>query len=259
MNECNVRLKGAPNFRDIGGYNTNNGKKVKTGMIFRSGELSKTKRSDLNQIAGLNIKLIIDLRNEYERAHKPSRLPKGNIPKTVILNMHNNSIDYRDLYKKALAGKLGNFDFHEFILAEYRRYVTQHEKELQRIFKLLLDPENYPVLIHCNGGKDRTGTVAALIHFALGVSREKVFHEYMLSREHMKKYIKKMTTTLKLISLFRINIKQLMPVLETHSMYLQEALDTIDDRHGNMDAYLEYLGMGREPRKQLGEILCCET
>jgi len=256
MDKYRIKLKGVHNFRDIGGYDTCHGQKVKTGMIYRSGGLSKLRKTDIQKIKGLGIKLVIDLRSEQEREYQPSRLQENDFLRIENLCFSHTKTDLKALYQKTLSGKQSNFNFHEFFLAEYRAYVTQHNGELEKIFELLLDGNNYPILIHCNGGKDRTGTVTAMIHMALGVAKEHVFHDYMLSQEHLKRFIKKMTLKIRLFSFFQANIAQLTPLLDTNSIYLQEALDTIDDHHGSVDSYLEFLGLNGESRLQLNQLLC---
>jgi len=256
MTRRHIKLKGAHNFRDIGGYTLDSGKRIKTRMIFRSDRLSKLTTSDLRYFEALNIKLIIDLRDDYERHSDPSRLPQNNTPTTKVLSLHNNRMDIRTLKQQLFAGKLGQFDFHEFLLSEYRHYITQHDNELKKIFTLLLDPGRYPVLIHCNGGKDRTGTVTALIHYALGLRKETIFDDYMLSGDNLKRLVKKTLIQVKLFSLFRANTRQLKPLMETHPEYLQEAINTMERNFGSIDAYLNHLGMHQYGRKQLCDILC---
>ena len=256
MQQRHIQLKGTVNFRDIGGYETSAGQTIKSGMIFRSARLSRLSKADIRKIEGLGIKLVIDLRTNQERDEEPSRLTDKHVERFEHLCLCSDSIDLKALYKKVLTGKTDDFDFHEFMLSEYRGYVTEHDEKLKKIFELLLDKNNYPVLIHCNGGKDRTGTVSALIQLALGVSTESVFHNYMLSHDHLKKAVSRMKVKIKVISLLRANIAQLAPMLDTHSLYLHEALSTIDKKHGDMDSYLAYLGMHNESRRALTELMC---
>ncbi|NOZ52713.1 MAG: tyrosine-protein phosphatase [Gammaproteobacteria bacterium] len=130
---------------------------------------------------------------------------------------------------------------------------------LKKIFKLLLNPNHYPVLIHCNGGKDRTGTVTALIHYALGLPKKIIFEDYMLSRKNLDSLIKKTLFIIKLRSFFRANIPQLKPLFETHPKYLQEAINTMENGYGSVDAYLDHLEMHEQRRRQLGNILCSSS
>lgn len=73
-----VVLKGAFNFRDLGGYRTSEGTKTHWGKLFRSDNLSKLTRGDLKQIKKLNLQLVIDLRSIEERISRPNRLPMRN-------------------------------------------------------------------------------------------------------------------------------------------------------------------------------------
>ncbi|NOZ52712.1 MAG: tyrosine-protein phosphatase [Gammaproteobacteria bacterium] len=132
MNQRHVKLKGACNFRDIGGYTLDSGRNIKTGMIFRSDRLSKLTTSDLRCFEALEIKCIIDLRDEQERNTDPSRLPKTNTPTVNVLSLHNNRTDIKNLKIKMLTGKLGEMDFREFLLSEYRHYINQHDNELKK-------------------------------------------------------------------------------------------------------------------------------
>jgi protein-tyrosine phosphatase len=256
MNNNRIPLKGACNFRDIGGYQTDNGRTIKNGMIYRSGHLAHLSKSDLKQLEPLGIKLVIDLRSPAEREHHPTRLPANHRSKIIHQSFHDGVTDIKTLYRKVFNGTLGEFDFYQFILAEYKRYIIEHVNEITEIFKLLQNPDNYPLLIHCNGGKDRTGTMIALILFALGVDKKDVFHNYMLSHTYMEQYVKSSLFKIKLLSLFRANVTQLKPAMETHSEYLQTAIDTIETNHDSIQSYIDYLGVDSSSRALLADILC---
>ena len=256
MNNNRILLKGACNFRDISGYQSDNGKPIKKGMIYRSGHLAHLTKSDLKQVESLGIKLIIDLRSPAERDHHPTPLAINHHAKIVNQSFHDGVTDIKLLYRKVFNGSLGDFDFYRFILDEYKRYVIEHVKEITEIFKLLQNPDNYPLLIHCNGGKDRTGTMIALILFSLGVNKKEVFHDYMLSREYMKQFVKSSLLKIKIFSLFRANVTQLKPAMETHSEYLQMAINTIENQHGSVFSYLDFHGISPSSRALLTGLLC---
>ncbi|MDH5326359.1 MAG: tyrosine-protein phosphatase [Gammaproteobacteria bacterium] len=250
-----IPLRGTVNFRDIGGYSTQNKKTFRPGMIYRSAHLAKLKRADINLVDQLGLRLILDLRNPQEIAHSPSRLPPP-APPVINLAMHNPALDHDQLYRDLLSGKLNQFDFEDFFKQEYRRYVTDCDDEIRKLFSILLQEDNYPVLIHCTGGKDRTGILVALIHLALGVPAATVYSDYLLSQETMRSYIKTLRFKLKLMSLFRLQTHKIWPLLETHAMFLQEALDTINSLHGSTSNYLTHLGMDNTQRHMLQTLLC---
>ena len=61
-----LRLEGASNFRDIGGWTTADGRRLKRKRIFRSGELSQLTDADLDILRHLGIAFVADLRSLKE-------------------------------------------------------------------------------------------------------------------------------------------------------------------------------------------------
>lgn len=255
FDRCSI-LRGAPNFRDIGGYAVANGQKIRCERVYRSGNLAKLSKSDLKRFAALNIHTILDLRNPHEVKQSPNRLPQNHTYKLHNIDFPHPHINYVELFQKTMTGKMRDFDFYQFLLDEYTRYVTQHDEQLKAIFSHLINPENYPILIHCTGGKDRTGIVIALLLHSLGVDKDAIFHDYLLSQTYMAAYLRKMMITVKLMSLFRVNLKQLKPLAETYPEYLQQAWDTIENQHGSLESYLANLGISPERKNHLQTLLC---
>lgn len=175
------------NFRDFGGYAGAGGKPVKTGCLFRSAHLNRLSDKDLTAIGGLDIGLIVDLRHAPERKRQPSRLydPAPQIfeyqdgPKTEGHAPHEAFIE-KDLNTAA--------DSHRYMMNSYA--ARPHDKGFQKIFAqtlqhLIADKGDgrEGVLVHCAAGKDRTGTLVALIQALLGVSRDDILADYMLTMQ----------------------------------------------------------------------------
>src|SRR4051812_8274857 len=68
------RMPGITNLRDLGGHETTDGRRVRTGWVFRSGQLDRT---DVAAFAALGVRTVYDLRTEGERGAAPSRVPDG--------------------------------------------------------------------------------------------------------------------------------------------------------------------------------------
>lgn len=150
------------NVREIGGWQTEDGKRVKRGMIFRGGELD----------------------GKHESSFKLNA--KG---KKVLLN--NLGIRF-DMDLRASAGDtttynengLGESVPRTYYDLVYYQSATTTEKgleKLKRIFQDLAKPETYPVYIHCTYGTDRTGTICALLEALLGMSKADIIREYELT------------------------------------------------------------------------------
>ncbi|WP_419661056.1 putative protein tyrosine/serine phosphatase [Desulfosarcina variabilis str. Montpellier] len=181
-----IELKGAYNFRDVGGYSTKDEKKIKRGKLFRSDNLAKLTRGDLHKIEKLNLQLIIDLRSKEERISKPNRLPSKNGIKIENIEIVDNKKSHNELKREIFYGKSKERDLEKEILSSYRLAITDYRCELKKIFELLLNPANYTALVLCNSGKDRTGVVMALALMSVGVSKKNILKDYMLSQSQFK-------------------------------------------------------------------------
>lgn len=151
-----INLTGVSNSRDIGGYLTENGKRVKQGMVYRSGTLDSIidTQSAINEF---KIKTDLDLRASGEgTAGKKSPLGSG-------VNYVNVSSPY---YLGKTDSGINN---------------PENWPNLKKIMQVFADSENYPVIVHCSLGRDRTGNVCMLLSGILGVSKEYIFLDYELS------------------------------------------------------------------------------
>lgn len=160
MSPRQLMVDGIRNVRDIGGYNTVDGKKIKYGLFYRGTELRKVK-SEHFDITPDGIKVItedlglcseLDLRLSHEGGEK--------IEGTENQYYYAFNYGYSEIFNDE-EGKVN--------------------KRLCNIFKDLSDEDNYPVYMHCTWGCDRTGTVVYLLQALLGVSEEDCFAEWELS------------------------------------------------------------------------------
>lgn len=226
MQRC-IDVPGAPNFRDLGGYRTEDGRRVKRRTIFRSDDLNDLTGAAVETLEKLGIKCIVDFRTAHEFESWPDLIPEAarsvNIP-----------ID---------AGRvMGRFHRHELtarktagiMISVYRDLAERQQKAFRSFFALLADAANTPLLFHCTAGKDRTGFASALFLSALGVSRETVMEDYLLSNECLeKRYAAGVDYT-----------DVTAPLYTVRPEYLQAAFEVVDHRYGGPEKYLaEQLGV----------------
>ena len=256
QNNRRIELKGAYNFRDVGGYPTIKGKTTSWRKLFRSDNLAKLTKSDLRQIEKLNIQLIIDLRSKEERVSKPNRLPMDNGIRIKNIEIADNKKSHNELKREIFYGKLGKIDLGKELLNSYRHAITDCRYELSMFFELLLNPSNYPALVLCNAGKDRTGVAIALTLMALGVSKKTVMKDYLLSKVYLEPMIARIITKVRLLSFFRADILQLRKLLDTRFEYLNATFNAIDEKFGSTKSYLDFLGMDNDKCEILRKFLC---
>jgi protein-tyrosine phosphatase len=167
-----VPLEQGSNFRDVGGYVGAGGKRVRWGMIYRSGGQPLLSDADVAQIRALGITQLVDLRSSEERVIAPSKIT--GVPTTAV------GYSMGDLMGRspsAAAMRNGS--------DAYRNMPHLLAAQLRVIFHDLLSGDA-PLAYNCSAGQDRTGFTTALILTALGVSRDDIVADYHLSTRYRR-------------------------------------------------------------------------
>ncbi len=235
-----LKFSGTYNFRDMGGYQTGDGRTMRRGLLFRSDDLSRLSKQDLIKLQKLNLKNVCDLRAPNERRSKPDRIPAETRIHIFNIPMYPSNRD-PNRWQRLLwfvSGKFKNFDFEKFMMDYYHKIAFTHAAQIGEILTLISDKNNLPALFHCAGGKDRTGTISALIQLLVGIPRETVMDDYLLSNPYLKPGLKKFIRYFRLISLFRIKADHILPLLEARREYLEETLDEILKTYGSFEEYI---------------------
>jgi protein-tyrosine phosphatase len=249
-------LDGAENFRDIGGYETSDGRRVAWGRVYRSGHLGRLTSADVAEIAKLGIRMVCDLRATSERADMESRLPLGEPPKVITLPVDFPALEPGLVRRRLLGRHFAPGALAETVLAAYRAYVTDFAEAFGGVLAALADPGHVPALIHCNGGKDRTGFAAALVLLALGVPRTTILADYLLTNDLTRWTTRRRTWVVFLASRLSMRPREMRALLEAREPYLEAAFATMEARHGSIDAYLrEALGLTDDMRARLRAAL----
>lgn len=236
QNRC-LALEGVNNFRDYGGYAVAGGGRVRQGVLWRSAQHGEASPADLDAIHALGIAAVIDLRGPSERAASPCRRhPRFAAQvftypeETAGLALHTDAADGTLSTADARAAMLRLYDgiaFRENLIPMLRCYL------------MVLGRGEGPNLIHCVAGKDRTGFAVAALQQALGVHRDDVLDDYLLTNtasrleqriaagafRHMPRYAALDDATLRAL-------------WGVEAAYLERAFAAITERHGSFDAYL---------------------
>ena len=237
LNARLVPLQGGVNFRDLGGYETSDGRLVRRGVLYRSGSMTGLTASDYEYLRTLNIEVVADFRSTEERLREPTRWPDGAAPPRRLER------DYELQFGEVLAvmrdaptPAAARAAFASF----YRELPKQFRLQYRQMFDELL-AGNAPLAFNCSAGKDRTGVAAALILTALGVPRERVMDDYLLSNKHYKP--KPMSAaaaddpTARLFGRLPPDVIQVFMGVEPS--YLDAAFSGMVDEFGSVDKYLE--------------------
>lgn len=240
--ERTLHLQGAPNFRDVGGYRTEDGRWVRMGLLYRADELSHLTDEDLRVLAAVGVKTVADLRNYSERSREPDKLPPKATHAVYDLAEDAPIGVTQDSYGKAL--RKGRYDK---VLVEANKQFVKDPGASAAFGKLMAHFASgaNPTVFHCTAGKDRTGWAAAVLLTALGVPRETVMADYMLSADLLaEKNRIALPIMQKTPGLEDVSPAQLEALLTVRRTYLQAAFDQVEKKYGSFDAYLhEGLGM----------------
>lgn len=162
------------NFRDLGGYRTEDGRTVRPGRLFRADSLGKLTpgTADWDRFLSLGIRTVVDLRYSWEIE------ARGRVPDHPSFTYHNQSIEHRPYDQAALAPSV---DPGPYLAERYMEVAEDGTKELRATLELIATAETGAVAFHCASGKDRTGLVAALVLSLLGVSEQTITEDFTLT------------------------------------------------------------------------------
>jgi len=249
--ERRLPLKCCDNFRDLGGYETNDGRTVRWDRLYRTSDLSRLTRSDVEYLSQFDVKLVCDFRSDRERIASPDRTI-NDAPEILDLPVEQKGFDSEELRIKIRTGGMVALGVEQMMRDAYRAFVTDYSEAWAVMFQRLAREENLPTVVHCTAGKDRTGFASALVLLALGVFEETVFEDYLLTNYYQQNFFRFVLRWVPLYSFFRTDPKDLLPLLEARREYLQAALDEMVASYGSIDAYLEQaLGLDAAMRAKL--------
>jgi protein-tyrosine phosphatase len=185
IGERRLPLQGAVNFRDLGGYETTTGRRIRWGKVFRSDHLSRLTDRDVNFLKRMKIHCVCDFRTSTEARRRPDRFPEDGSGEHLHLPIDNLKFDPTALFQKLKRGDT-SWLTKEFLIEGYILNIEKFAAVWGEVFKRLADPGHLPLVFHCTGGKDRAGTCTALILLALGVSEKTVIYDHGLSNIYIR-------------------------------------------------------------------------
>ena len=228
-----VSLEGCFNFRDLGGYIGAGGRAVRWRTLFRADGLSWLTPADLEQLAEMGIRTVVDLRTVPERDEHG----RFNGPDADFAYHHLPMIDVLPP-----AANLVDWVRPAYVADQYMQMLDEGRPVVAKVLGLLSEAEAYPAVFHCMAGKDRTGIVTALILRMLGVSVEDVAADYGLSREGMVRALAFMRDFLpdRYARLVANEDAVLAAEPETMTLFLER----LDAEYGGAEEFVSGIGAG---------------
>jgi protein-tyrosine phosphatase len=230
-----IALEGGHNFRDLGGYRTGDGRQVKWGLVYRSGSMAGLTPNDHTTLSRLAIKAVCDFRTEGERRREPNRWCEA---ANVSYWARDYGESFGELRSLMRSGEQTVEAAREAMIAGYRRIPFEQAPAYREVFRRLAAAET-PLVFNCSAGKDRAGTAAALLLSALGVPRETVVEDYVLTNQALAGASRFLERTRKQGGSLASNSGELVAiVLRADEQYLRAALDAVENRYGSVTGYV---------------------
>ena len=231
-------LEGTPNFRDLGGYETSDGRFVRWGKIYRSGVLTYLTEKDFAYLSHLGIRVVCDFRTDQENADAPETWIPGSDARHVHLPIGTDA-NKTLASQQFLEQKRTDAEVSEWMTRAYASFVIHSAPEYARVFAEMAR-DGLPVEYHCSAGKDRTGVFSALLLLALGVPKQAVLADYELTNRYLteaslSKDSKAMSSASRMMA--NLTPEQRKALMAAKSEYLEGALHAIDAQFGSFDNY----------------------
>lgn len=238
-------LQGGQNFRDLGGYRTADGRTVKWGLLFRSGSMHFLTPADYAYLADRGIRTVCDFRSTEERRMEAANWPAVKAP-NVLADDYSISALYSMLKPATTVGAA-----RKMLIDTYPELLTRFNSQYRRMFAELL-AGRAPLAFNCSAGKDRTGIAAALILTALGVPRETVIADYLLTNRYFDPQKVVHSGAQASAGWDKLPPDVLKAYMAADRSYIEAALAVVDAHEGGADGYFrDEMGLSRADLTEL--------
>lgn len=260
-----IGLGSVRNARELGGYPASGGRRVKSNLLLRSASLSAISPEDTELLQKkYGLEMVVDFRSCQEAGRNADILP-GTVAYTLLPAMSGNSQDkasnslldkvaeqpLNQLADLALQYLGGSDGMKSYMIEEIYRRIARERVSAEAygaFFRILLDAKS-AVLCHCTSGKDRTGIAVALLLTVLGVERDIIMQDYLLTNKYLK-----IEEAAEADGLVGGKFEQLLPLQGVDESYLYIYFDEIEKIHGSVELYLEkIIGLDAGDRERLIE------
>ncbi|WP_277369979.1 tyrosine-protein phosphatase [Rhodococcus rhodochrous] len=229
------------NLRDIGGCRSSFGGVVRTGVVFRSTDLSRLTDTDVETLDALSIATIFDLRTLEEQQRRPDRVPDGarHLGLDVLADRQSGSIAAAlpELVSnpELVAQTLGDGRAVEYLRQSYREFVTLPSAVASyRTLASTVAHGEVPALVHCSAGKDRTGWAAASLLMFAGADQDAVFDDYLRTNDELLPHFDDFFTRFASVG---GDPELIRPLLGVRREYLEVAIEEALSRYGTIEQY----------------------
>lgn len=247
-----IDVPGVKNFRDLGGLIGENGKRVRRGLIFRSAKFDKILPEGEAVLDALGIRTLVDFRSPGEQRRNPTRYERGNVRR---LHLPVFADTPEGFFEERLTPGLTPQGALALMEEANRSFARERCAAFRDFFTLFDNPENFPLVFHCTGGKDRTGFAAAMIYSVLGVSDADIRADFLLSQKNtIPRTERSVHRFLEIVPAETLEV-----LLTVFPQFLDAALNEINNAWGTRERFLrDALGLTPDRTEKIRQLLLAE-
>lgn len=233
-----IPLAGAVNFRDVGGYPTDDGRRVAWRRLFRADSLNRLTPDDHALIRRLGVATVVDLRSTAE-------VEEGRF------DIEATPVDFHHLpFMESVPDPEAFVAMPGLLASTYVDMIEEAGDKVAAAIEVLADADRLPAIVHCTAGKDRTGVLVTMVLGLLGVSRELIIEDYALSARAMDALRSRLTER---YPDFAEQIAGVASdaVFSAAPANIEHLLDAIDERYGSIEAAATAIGVSGATQERL--------
>lgn len=272
-----LAFEGLSNVRDLGGMHTKEGHTIATGILFRSDQLFFATQADLETLATMNIRVVIDFRSGIEREEKPDPELDGaaNLHLPIIRDVRagitRDQQSNKGIMKMIMSGQGTDPALIDAYMTNmYREFVTdpyaneQYARFVDTVIETL--QAGGSALWHCTAGKDRAGFATAILLETLGVARDDIMADYLQTNECLAGVTRQLVGMLSSQAFasgqapLNEHMLETMKIALAHffradESFLASAYTAAEEQYGSFDAFLtQGLGVDKAKREELRRL-----
>lgn len=220
-------LDGVVNLRDVGGYETKNGRFVHPQTLLRADCLHRLPTASQQALVNYGLCSVVDLRRRVEIEHEPNVFAQSDHVTYHHLPLYNEWEELAAERPRDLAHM-------------YTLMLDNCQPAFRDLFTLLAQPGAFPTLVHCKVGKDRTGVVIALLLDVAGVPAATITTDYALSRPYLDPLIPELREEARQLGYDMVYYESLLP---SEPVTMRFMLDHLYQQYGGAAGYLAHIGL----------------
>jgi protein tyrosine/serine phosphatase len=238
--------EGCLNVRDLGGLPTEDGRRTKTGAVVRADNIRKLTDAGWQSLADHGVRRIVDLRWPEELVNDPPRDVEIEVVHVSVLGG-----GYDEEYVARMDAHLRSVedvvDHHSFA---YIDWLERYRDDFGRAFAAIADADG-TVVVHCMGGKDRTGVVSGLLLRLAGVGYEEIGEDYAITAVNLE------PSTSKWIPAIEDEAERAKweKLRHTPAEAMIRVVRDVESRYGDVPSYLRAAGLSEQQIERLRERL----